>query len=44
MEYKLELVTIPVNDVDRAKDFYENKAGFRRGFLVQEVRRDGPPA
>jgi catechol 2,3-dioxygenase-like lactoylglutathione lyase family enzyme len=28
MDYKLELVTIPVTDVDRAKDFYE-RAGFR---------------
>ena len=27
MDYKLELVTIPVTDVDRAKDFYE-RAGF----------------
>jgi catechol 2,3-dioxygenase-like lactoylglutathione lyase family enzyme len=28
MEYKLELVIMPVSDVDRAKDFYEHKAGF----------------
>jgi catechol 2,3-dioxygenase-like lactoylglutathione lyase family enzyme len=28
MEYKLELVVIPVTDIDRAKDFYANKAGF----------------
>jgi catechol 2,3-dioxygenase-like lactoylglutathione lyase family enzyme len=28
MEYKLELVLIPVSDVDRAKDFYVNKCGF----------------
>jgi len=28
MEYKLELVAIPVSDVDRAKDFYVEKAGF----------------
>ena len=27
MDFKLELVTIPVTDVDRAKDFYVN-AGF----------------
>ena len=27
MDYKLEVVLIPVSDVDRAKDFYE-KAGF----------------
>jgi predicted enzyme related to lactoylglutathione lyase len=28
MDWKLELVAIPVSDVDRAKDFYTNKVGF----------------
>ena len=28
MDWKLELVAIPVSDVDRAKDFYVNQAGF----------------
>ena len=28
MDYKLELVAVPVGDVDRAKDFYDNRAGF----------------
>ena len=28
MEMKLELVPIPVSDVDRAKSFYVDKAGF----------------
>lgn len=28
MDWKLELVAVPVTDVDRAKDFYANKAGF----------------
>jgi predicted enzyme related to lactoylglutathione lyase len=28
MDWKLELVTVPVSDVDRAKDFYVNQAGF----------------
>ena len=28
MDYKLELVVIPVSDVDRAKDFYSRKMGF----------------
>ena len=28
MDYKLELVTIPVTDVDRAKAFYVDQAGF----------------
>ncbi len=28
MDYKLELVVVPVSDVDRAKDFYTEKVGF----------------
>jgi len=28
VEYKLELVVVPVSDVDRAKDFYVEKVGF----------------
>jgi catechol 2,3-dioxygenase-like lactoylglutathione lyase family enzyme len=28
MDWKLELMTVPVSDVDRAKDFYVNKVGF----------------
>jgi len=28
MDWKIELITIPVSDVDRAKDFYVNKFGF----------------
>ena len=28
MEYKLELVLVPVTDVDRAKSFYLEQAGF----------------
>ena len=28
MDYKLELITIPVSDVDRAKAFYVDKCGF----------------
>ena len=32
MDYKLELVLIPVSDVDRAKEFYLTKAGF--GLIV----------
>jgi catechol 2,3-dioxygenase-like lactoylglutathione lyase family enzyme len=28
MDWKLELVAVPVSDVDRAKDFYVDKAGF----------------
>ena len=29
MDFKLELVIIPVTDVDKAKDFYLERAGFR---------------
>ncbi|TKR22244.1 glyoxalase [Cellulomonas hominis] len=28
MDYRLELVQVPVSDVDRAKDFYTQRAGF----------------
>ena len=28
MDYKLELVAVPVSDVDRAKAFYTEQAGF----------------
>ena len=28
MDWKLEVVVVPVSDVDRAKDFYTEKAGF----------------
>lgn len=28
MDYKLELMCVPVSDVDRAKEFYVEKAGF----------------
>ena len=29
MDFKLELVIIPVTDVDRAKEFYADRAGFQ---------------
>ena len=28
MDYKLELIAVPVSDVDRAKAFYVDQAGF----------------
>jgi catechol 2,3-dioxygenase-like lactoylglutathione lyase family enzyme len=28
MDWKLELVVVPVSDIDRAKDFYVDKVGF----------------
>ncbi len=41
MDWKLELVTIPVSDVDRAKAFYTEKAGFNADHdhtVSEEVR------
>jgi catechol 2,3-dioxygenase-like lactoylglutathione lyase family enzyme len=32
MDWKLELITVPVSDVDRAKAFYVDKAGFHADF------------
>lgn len=32
MDWKLELVFVPVSDVDRAKDFYVNRVGFNADF------------
>ena len=29
MDYKYELTVVPVSDVDRAKDFYERRLGFK---------------
>ena len=29
MDFKLELIVLPVSDVDRAKSFYTDQAGFR---------------
>ena len=41
MDFKLELVTLPVTDVDRAKAFYVDKAGFNadHDFQVDENLR-----
>jgi catechol 2,3-dioxygenase-like lactoylglutathione lyase family enzyme len=35
MDLSLEVVTVPVRDTDRAKDFYANKLGFRVDMDVQ---------
>jgi predicted enzyme related to lactoylglutathione lyase len=35
MEFKLELIPVPVTDVDRAKAFYTEKAGFNADNDVQ---------
>ena len=35
MDLKLELVAVPVSDVDRAKDFYTEKAGFKADVDVE---------
>jgi catechol 2,3-dioxygenase-like lactoylglutathione lyase family enzyme len=41
MDWKLELVAIPVSDVDRAKTFYTDRAGFNadHDFTVSEDLR-----
>jgi hypothetical protein len=43
VDWKLELVVVPVSDIDGAKAFYMERAGFSdpdgNGWLVQEVRR-----
>ena len=41
MDWKLELVTVPVSDVDRAKAFYVERAGFvaDHDHVVQEGLR-----
>ena len=41
MDWKLELVSIPVSDVDRAKAFYADKAGFNADYdhkVSDEIR------
>jgi catechol 2,3-dioxygenase-like lactoylglutathione lyase family enzyme len=48
MDFKLELVLIPVSDVDRAKTFYTEKAGFdlhvdhRAGYAFRVVQLNPP--
>ena len=39
MQMKLELIMVPVTDVDRAKTFYTEKIGFHADF-DQQVRED----
>ncbi len=43
MQMKLELVAVPVSDVDRAKAFYTEKIGFHADHDYQ-VRDPVPPA
>ncbi len=37
MDWKLELVTLPVSDVDRAKEFYVDKVGFNADHDVRPM-------
>ena len=39
MDFKLELVAVPVSDVDRAKAFYTDKVGFK---ALPACSPDGP--
>ena len=40
MDWKLEVVVVPVTDVDRAKEFYVGKLGFR---LDADIQRGSSP-
>jgi predicted enzyme related to lactoylglutathione lyase len=52
MDWRLELVNVPVSDVDRAKRFYTEKAGFnadvdftvREGLRFVQLTPPGSPA
>jgi len=39
VDWKLEVVVVPVSDVDRAQDAFSDPGG--TGWLVQEARRTG---
>jgi catechol 2,3-dioxygenase-like lactoylglutathione lyase family enzyme len=41
MDWKLEVVVIPVSDVDRAKQFYSERLGFNVDVDNRMVRRFG---
>ena len=38
MDWKLELVAVPVSDVDRAKTFYTEQAGFNADTITPSAR------
>ena len=40
MDFKLELVSVPVSDVDRAKAFYVDQAGFNADHDIEAARAD----
>jgi catechol 2,3-dioxygenase-like lactoylglutathione lyase family enzyme len=52
MDFKLELIVVPVSDVDRAVDFYAEKLGFKidvdhksgENFRVVQLTPPGPSA
>jgi len=41
MEMRIELVPIPVSDVDRAKSFYVDKVGFNATTTTKSARSCG---
>jgi predicted enzyme related to lactoylglutathione lyase len=43
MDLRLELVSVPVADVDRAKEFYANQVGFHVEQADQTRPRSFPP-
>ena len=47
MDWKLELVILPVSDVDRAKAFYVDKVGFHADYdqrVNEQLRFGGVPS
>jgi hypothetical protein len=41
VDFKLELVLVPVSDVDRARTFYVEKAGFSLDVITSPARSSG---
>ena len=42
MDWKIEVVTIPVSDIERARDFYSREGRVRGGHRLQSQRRRPP--
>jgi catechol 2,3-dioxygenase-like lactoylglutathione lyase family enzyme len=43
MDWTLEVIVVPVSDVDRARDFYRDKLGFKLD-VDRQVTEDMRPA
>ena len=42
MDWKIEVVTVPVSDIDRARDFYAEQVGFEVDIDFRVSRRSPP--